>query len=227
MKNPDQVVVVSAGDSLTDATFSSDYLSILRERLKDQHFEFVNAGRVGDTSEGLMKRIDKDVLARNPSFITVLIGANEARKDTGSELAREAYGRNIEEIVLKIRTKTDVPVALISLAPLGENPISEKNKTVVLYNAILKDVASKHDLGYLPLFESLLPILERKPVDTSAFRLNLATTLLKSAFLKYCLRRNWDAISASNGYRVLVDGIHINDNAGNILADLIQQWLIE
>jgi acyl-CoA thioesterase-1 len=128
LKNPDQVVVVSAGDSLTDATFSSDYLSILRERLKDQHFEFVNAGRVGDTSEGLLKRIGKDVLARNPSFITVLIGANEARKDTRSELAREAYGRNIEEIVLKIRIKTDVPVALISLAPLGENPISEKNK---------------------------------------------------------------------------------------------------
>src|ERR1700679_1078912 len=121
MKEPNQVIVVSAGDSLTEATFSSDYLSILRKRLKGQHFEFVNAGRVGDTSEGLLKRIDKDVLARNPSFITILIGANEARKDTGSELAREAYGRNIEEIVLKIRAKTDVPVALISLAPLGEN----------------------------------------------------------------------------------------------------------
>jgi lysophospholipase L1-like esterase len=62
MKEPNQVIVVSAGDSLTDATFSSDYLSILRKRLKGQHYEFVNAGQLGDTSENLLKRIDKDVL---------------------------------------------------------------------------------------------------------------------------------------------------------------------
>ena len=56
--------------------------------------------------------------------------------------------------------------------------------------------------------------------------LNLATALIKSAFQKYFLRRDWDAISAGNGYSILTDGIHINDKAGNILADLIQQWLI-
>src|SRR6202453_1515858 len=56
--------------------------------------------------------------------------------------------------------------------------------------------------------------------------LNLATALMKSAFQKYFLRRGWNAISAGNGYSILTDGIHINDRAGNILADLIQQWLI-
>jgi acyl-CoA thioesterase I len=227
MKDPDQVVVVvSAGDSLTEATFSSDYLSILRRRLKCQHYEFVNAGQLGDTSENLVKRLDKDVLARRPNFITILIGANDARKDTELRQALEAYRRNIEEIILKIRNKTDVPVALISLAPLGENPHSEKNKTVEQYNAISKDIATKRGLGYLPLFEKLLPILiDRIPVDTSAFKVSLATALIKSAFQKYVLRKDWDAISASNGYSVLTDGIHINDKAGNILADLIQQWL--
>jgi lysophospholipase L1-like esterase len=227
MKEPNQVIVASAGDSLTDATFSSDYLSILRRRLKGQHYEFVNAGKLGDTTENLLKRIDKDVLARNPDFITILIGANDARKDTELKQALEAYRRNIEEIILKIRNKTNVPIALISLAPLGENPNSEKNKIVEQYNAILKDIATKQNLGYLPLFERLIPILfDKIPVDTSAFKLSLATALIKSAFQKYFLRKDWDAISASNGYSILTDGIHINDKAGNILADLIGQWLI-
>jgi lysophospholipase L1-like esterase len=227
MKEPDQVIVVSAGDSLTDATFSSDYLSILRRRLKGQNYGFVNAGKLGDTSKNLLKRIYKDVLARNPDFITILIGANDARKDTELKQALEAYRRNMEGIVLKIRNKTNVPVALISLAPLGENLNSEKNKTVEQYNAILKDIAAKQDLGYLPLSERLIPILiDKLPVDTSVFRLNLATALIKSAFQKYFLGKSWDAISASNGYSILTDGIHINDKAGNILADLIQQWLI-
>jgi acyl-CoA thioesterase I len=227
LKEPNQVIVVSAGDSLTQATFSSDYLSILRRRLKSQHYEFVNAGQLGDTSENLLKRIDKDVLAGNPNFITILIGANDARKDTEIKQALETYRRNIKEIILKIRNKTNVPVALISLAPLGENPNSEKNKTVEQYNAILKDIATTQNLGYLPLFEKLIPILiDKIPVDTSAFKLNLATALIKSAFQKYFLRKNWAEISASNGFSILIDGIHINDKGGNILADLIQEWLL-
>jgi acyl-CoA thioesterase-1 len=225
-KDSNQVIVVSAGDSLTNATFSSDYLSILRRRLKSQHYEFVNAGQNGDTAENLLKRIDKDVLTRNPNFITILIGANDARKDTELKQALEDYSRNIEEIILKIRNKTNVPVALISLTPLGENPNSEKNKTVKQFNAILKDIATKQNLGYLPLFEKLLPILiDKIPVDTSAFKLNLATALIKSAFQKYILRKDWAEISAKNGFSILTDGIHINDKAGNILADLIQEWL--
>jgi acyl-CoA thioesterase I len=226
MKDPNLVIVVSAGDSITNATFSSDYLSILRRRLKGQHYEFVNAGQLGDTSENLLKRINKDVLSRNPNFITILIGANDARKDTDLKQALEAYRRNIEEIILKIKNTTNVPVALISLTPLGENPNSEKNKAVKQYNAILKDIAAKQRLGYLPLFERLIQILLSKiPADTSAFKLSLATALIKSAFQKYLLRKDWDAISAGNGYSILTDGIHINDKAGNILADLIQQWL--
>jgi acyl-CoA thioesterase-1 len=229
MKKPNEaIVVVSAGDSITDATFSSDYLSILRRRLMGQHYEFLNAGRLGDTSEKLLTRIDKDVLARNPDSITILIGANDARKDAELQLALEAYRHTMNEIIRKIRNTSDAPVALISLAPLGENPSSEKNKTVELYNAILEDIATKQELGYLPLFERLKPILlDKTPVDTSAFKLRLATALLKSAFQKFVLRRDWDAISARHGYRVLTDGIHINDKAGNILADLIQQWLVD
>ncbi|MFA6060603.1 MAG: GDSL-type esterase/lipase family protein [Taibaiella sp.] len=220
-------VVVSAGDSLTQATFSSDYLSILRQRLKGQHYEFVNAGQVGDTSEGLLKRIDKDVLADDPNFITILIGANDARQDIEPKQAIESYRHTIEAIIFKIRDKTNAPVALISIAPLGENPHSSKNKTVEQYNVVLKDMAVKHNLGYLPLFEKLMPALINKvSSDTSDFKLNLATALIKPAFKKYILRKSCDAISTSKGFSILTDGIHINDKAGNILADLIQEWLL-
>jgi acyl-CoA thioesterase-1 len=224
---PDQFIFVSAGDSITRAIFSSDYLSILKEKLSDNRYKFVNAGQNGDRSEDLLKRIEKDVLACDPHFITILIGANDARQDVDLNQALGAYRRMIEDIILKVRKHTTIPVALISLAPLGENPQSSKNKAVGAYNAILKDIAAKQDLGYLPFFEKLTTIISNKsPLDTSEFKLSLATALLKAAFQKFILRKGWNAIAESNGFSILTDGIHLNDKAGNILADLILEWLL-
>ena len=227
MSKEKNIIVVSAGDSLTQATFSSNYLSLLREKLKVHEYTFINSGEVGDTAEGILKRIQKDVIAHNPNFITLLIGANDARQNNEIEQALKSYRKNIEGIVSEIRSNTNVPIALISLAPLGENPYSEKNKTVEHYNSILKDIASQQNLTYLPLYENLTPLLEKKiPVDTSQFKLNLASALIKSAFQKYILRRSWDKISNRNGFTILTDGIHLNDKSGNILADLIKEWLL-
>lgn len=220
------LTVVSAGDSITQATFSSNYLSILETKLKGQHYEFVNAGRNGNTSGDLLKRIDKDVLARNPDFITILIGANDARQDLDLQPALQTYRQRLEKLISKIRHKTNVPVALISLAPLGENPYSQKNEAVRKFNAVLQEIAIEQNLGYLPLFEKLIPILVHKePHDASEFKLNLFTALIKSAFKKYILRKSWDEISEDNGFSILTDGIHLNDQVGNILAGLIQEWL--
>lgn len=79
----------------------------------------------------------------------------------------------------------------------------------------------------MPFFEKIIPILiDKIPVDISEFKLNLATVLIKSAFQKYILRKGWNAISANNGFSILIDGIHINDKGGSILADLIHEWLL-
>jgi acyl-CoA thioesterase-1 len=220
-------IVVSAGDSLTQATFSSNYLAIIRKKLQGKHYEFVNAGQVGDTAENLLKRIRKHVIPLNPNFITILIGTNDARQDTEIKQALEAFRKNIESIISEIQNNTKATIALISLPPLGENPNSNKNKKVAMYNEILKDIASKKNLRYLPFFEKLIPILINKtPIDSSEFKLNLASALTKSAFQKYILRKNWDVISMKNGFSIFTDGIHLNDRSGNILADLIKEWLL-
>src|SRR6266567_3442880 len=44
-------VVVAAGDSLTQGTFSGDYVQILRSRLGPQNMAVVNAGVNGATSQ--------------------------------------------------------------------------------------------------------------------------------------------------------------------------------
>ena len=220
-------VVLCAGDSLTQATFSSNYVSILQKKLEGQNYEIINAGKVGDTAENLLKRIHNDVISKEPDFITILIGANDARQNIELDQALESYRNTIREIIFQIRSKTDIPVALISLAPLGENPFSEKNKKVEQYNIILENIASRQNLVYLPFFENLIPALKnKKPQDRSEFKLNLVSALIKSAFRKYFLKNDWDTISKRNGFTVLTDGIHLNDYSGNILAELIKEWIL-
>jgi len=50
-------VVVCAGDSLTHASLSADYVSRLRQRLSSHAYEIVNAGLNGNESTDLLRRI--------------------------------------------------------------------------------------------------------------------------------------------------------------------------
>src|SRR5450432_867123 len=73
---PGRRVVVCAGDSLTAATLSADFVSVLEKRFPKR--QFVNAGINGDTSKGLLKRAE-EIMSCGPDEVTILIGTNEVR----------------------------------------------------------------------------------------------------------------------------------------------------
>ncbi len=70
---PTRVLVVSAGDSLTQGTFRADYVGLLRTRLNASGYEFVNAGVNGEKSQDLLARI-QEIIDCKPDVIAILIG---------------------------------------------------------------------------------------------------------------------------------------------------------
>ena len=72
-----RTLVVCAGDSITHALMSADYLRMLEQALGDQGYEFVNAGWNGDLAYNLGARLD-DIIDCNPDVVTILIGTNDA-----------------------------------------------------------------------------------------------------------------------------------------------------
>lgn len=217
-------LVVSAGASTTHASLSADYVALLRGQLGGQGYEFVNAGFNGDTSGGLLGRLD-EIVACQPEAVTILIGTNEARDDPGDGVALAAFRANLAAILARLAAETDTRVAVLSLPPLGEDFASASNATVRRYNEAIREVAATHGATYLPLHESLREMIEQHEGHRGTPYVFRPTGLALVAFQRYAGRASWDAIADGNGFVALTDGIHLSDRGGAVAARLIADWL--
>jgi lysophospholipase L1-like esterase len=91
---------------------------MLRDRLAATGFEVVNAGVNGDTSTGVLARLDQ-VIACRPDAVTVLIGTNDVLEGIGREDALPAYRANVTKIVQRLRDETSARIAVLSPPPFG------------------------------------------------------------------------------------------------------------
>jgi lysophospholipase L1-like esterase len=103
----DQGAVVFLGDSITQGW--GDKLA--------QHFKgmkIANRGIGGDTTRGMLIRLQEDVLSLNPSAIVLLLGTN----DIEVGVPADAIGRNFEKIIATIKAHNPrVPIVLNRIFP--------------------------------------------------------------------------------------------------------------
>lgn len=137
-KSAQQGQTVFFGDSLTefydtDAAFPS--------------FTSYNRGISGDTTQGMLDRLDNNVLSINPSRIVFLGGAN----DLNHGLTPDEIVANIREILTRIKTALpDCEVYVESLYPV--NPYT--------HPIYLNSVADRKNVDILAINESLIPLCE-------------------------------------------------------------------
>lgn len=118
--NNEPVVIACLGDSVThgcfdfvyntdgkpDARYSPDegYVAMLRSYINKLFpraaVTVVNCGIGGDSTEGALKRFDRDVAAVNPDLVTVDLGLNNAVNDDNQK-AIEAYKDSLTGIFSK------------------------------------------------------------------------------------------------------------------------------
>jgi lysophospholipase L1-like esterase len=115
------------GDSLTELAgqeapkkhVTRGYVRIVREALEKKHKDkklqvsWVATG--GHTAADLLKRVDKDVIAKKPTVVFIQIGVNDA----GRGVTKEKFKEQLEELIGKLR-KAGARVVLCSLTSLGE-----------------------------------------------------------------------------------------------------------
>lgn len=235
-----QPKVVCFGDSNTHGNVSYNWVADLEKNLPD--YQFVNAGRNSDLTFTLLHRID-DVIACNPTVVNVLIGTNDLNatfaksslkryQKMGRLLEGEvpsiiSFKRNYEEIVDRLSSETTADISLMSLPPMGEDIESDENKSVAAYNSIIKEIAGKNGLTYLPLFEQQKAYLTESPSQTR-YRFKSYFYLLNLSIMKhYWLRKSWDEISKSHGTRLSPDFLHQNSISGKMIETLLSDFVIK
>jgi len=165
-------VIVAFGDSVTkgdsvapDEKFTS-IAGMELARLLKRPIKVINAGVNADTTTLALQRIERDVVAHKPSFVTIMFGVNDAgffRPDgppaDSPRVEAGDYRRNLHRMVKVILEAGALPV-LVSPLPMSpsywlaylpqyrENGL---NYLVDQYAEIVREVARDHGVPLIDL----------------------------------------------------------------------------
>jgi lysophospholipase L1-like esterase len=124
LKKGDRIIYF--GDSLTALAgqeapkqhVTKGYVRIVRETLNDKHkdknieVDWVATG--GHTVPDLLKRVDKDVIAKKPTIVVIQIGCNDARR-----VPADTFKSSLEELIDRLQ-KANIQVIQCTLTSVGE-----------------------------------------------------------------------------------------------------------
>lgn len=120
--------VAFLGDSITAAR---GYTKIVENytlmRFPERRVRFINAGQGGDTANGSLQRLERDVFKPGATVLTVAFGINDIGWGTKADDAhRQLYLDGVREIVLRSR-KHGIRVYICSPAITAESPDTAEN----------------------------------------------------------------------------------------------------
>mgnify|MGYP000235853863 CR=1 FL=1 len=228
--------VVLLGDSITRGQVSASYIGPLRRKLRSADFQFINHGVNNDTTYNLLRRIHH-VEFLNPDFVTILIGTNDmiaARSDASAAFYMLNKGipqrptlewsvANVRQIVRRLKKRTFAQIALLSIPMLGEDLTTQENENVRAYNRALSEIAQTEDIHFLPIYDRLAAALDGfngRPFQPSA---PLTAEFLARRLL---YSEDFNTFSQRKGYRLLIDGVHLNRRGAEIVANEIAAFLV-
>jgi len=234
---PGQKVVVCLGDSITHGRSSFDWVSLLAGRLGAKGLQFVNAGINGELAFDARKRLP-DVIACQPDAVVVLLGTNDVIGAVDAAAGRrmhffkrlpsmpnpELFREHLEGIVLELKQRTGARIALCSLPLLGDDLSSPAHQKVSEYSGRVREVATAHGLSYVPLHEEMVRLRKAYGGAGRPFVMSMGL-ITKASLQRYLLGMDWDRITAANGFLFNPDSIHLNRQAGELLARLVEDFL--
>ena len=147
-RNSDQgKVIVFFGDSLT-AGFGLDraqaFPALIQEKIKERgwNFQVVNAGVSGETSAGLLRRLDW-VLRRPAAVIVVETGANDGLRGQSVAATKATIGKILDRIA---REQPSTKVLLVQM----EAPTNLGARYTQAFHDMYPAVAREHGVMLLP-----------------------------------------------------------------------------
>jgi lysophospholipase L1-like esterase len=124
LKKGDKIIFF--GDSLTQLAgqeapkqhVTKGYVRLVREALQEKHkdkditVDWVATG--GHTVPDLLKRVEKDVIAKKPTIVVIQIGCNDARR-----IPKDTFKTSLEELIDRLQ-KEKIQVIQCTLTSVGE-----------------------------------------------------------------------------------------------------------
>jgi lysophospholipase L1-like esterase len=131
--------IVFIGDSITDG---HTYPLLFEASLKRAGRPLpicINAGVAGDTAQGMLARLDRDVFSHHPTLVTLSAGIN----DVLHGVSTADYARDMEAIAARM-ARENIPLVILTPSILGSKH-AEAEMKLSQYIAALRKIALAHD----------------------------------------------------------------------------------
>ena len=133
--------IIMLGDSITERGLWSE-LTV--------RTDIVNRGISGDSTDGLLKRLD--VLNDNSKQIFIMIGINDILRNKSAEFVFNSY----KKILTQLQSK-NIPIIIQSTLYIGGNAPKYYNKEVKKLNLLLQNYSNKKGIQYIDLNVKFAP----------------------------------------------------------------------
>lgn len=151
LRSKTTTTIVALGDSLTYGWMVNlGYLDFLEKMIGETYpgskLNLVNRGISGDTAEGGLHRLERDVLSLNPDCVFVQFALNDAFSGYSSE----DYRKHIEMIIKKIISRSDADIMLITSVCLIDD---HQDEVIRIYYDELDALSRKFRLPIVKVHE--------------------------------------------------------------------------
>ncbi len=137
--------VAFLGDSITEAGHGNPggYVNLVARGLAANGItiEVVGAGISGHKSNDMLARLERDVLGKQPQWMTLSCGVNDVWHGKDG-VPLDAYRKNITAIVEQAQAK-GVKVVVLTATMIGEDANKPENVQLAAYNDFLRTLAKE------------------------------------------------------------------------------------
>ena len=239
---PSLIVACLGSSSTAGKGQAFNWIMELQRRLGERRVTFRNFGVGGDLAYNALQRLS-DVVASHPNKIVVFIGGNDVLALVSTKARRffriskrlprdpsaEWFRENLRAIVLRLKAETSATIALCSLPPIGEDPVSaspfqsELNRRMDEFSDIIRGIARQEGTDYIAIYETIVAQIMKSP--GRAFTGFSFLPFYRDAVRTLVLRQSPDEVARINGWGFHTDGVHLNRRSGLMVADLVQKFI--
>jgi acyl-CoA thioesterase-1 len=189
------VLIVALGDSVTqgaasegllhEMVYHAQFRSLLEKHYPNGTFSLINSGVGGETADGGLIRVERDVIRYQPDLVLIAFGLNDA---AGYKIEKiDHFTGVMETLIQRIQNETDADIILLStnMMPTHDNPnipdqwkhvtedfIQMQNGGVLAaYRDRIKEIGAKFGAPVADVYGGWEKLVEQG-VDTTAMLLN-------------------------------------------------------
>jgi lysophospholipase L1-like esterase len=209
--------IVFLGDSITQQGAKPEgYVSLFKLFCDHNGYDVtvINSGIGGHRSNDMLKRLKKDVIDHNPTWVSISCGVNDVwhsfkTPPRGVELTD--YKKNMTDIVDQCK-EAGIKVLLLTSTPIYEDLNSKENVKLRKYNDFLRKLAKEKEVLLCDLFETFeswykVKLRDDKLMTTDGVHMNPRGNRVMAAKIISTLGAKWRELAQAKKRWELVNNM--------------------